>query len=411
MTMKKSALYSLLLFASVALISILALYSTTLEHAGVFDLIDETPIIFIVFGFIFFLIFWIADSAAGWVYKRYSVRPILLFQLIFSGIIIYVVQGLKIGEWYPFSQAAAFAKAIILVLPLLVLYRYLNKRYYINLPFRESELFRFMTILVGGVLFLWVSSEIAFLVDSTFLEGVVRKKNQWEPKFLFFGFLFALTLGNLLNNIRKKYQLLEQSERMLSETKLRANESKAALDALQASINPHFLYNALNSIAGLAKHDPEKTQRMAIALSSFYRFVTNKDQKHLSTVREEIEMTRHYLEVEKIRFGDRLQVEMQIENEVLDSMIPHFTLQPLVENAVKYGFSEDEVIVRLEISREGSDLVIRLFDRGKPFEDQLSTGYGLKSITEKLRLLFPDKHELALVNTPQKHVFLSIKQS
>lgn len=408
--MKKSVLYSIVLFFSTGTIASLALYATTAAPEGTFGFIDETPVIFIVFGLLFFLFLWVSEIIIDWFDGLLRTHTRLFFQLLFAVFVVLVLQDLKIKEWTPYSEAAGWVKAITFVFPLLLGFRYLNNRYLVNGSFHKEELIKFLYLLIAGVLLLWCSSEIAFLVDRWLLDGIERKHNQWEPKFILIGFLFALAIGNLLNNLRRRYGQLERSERLLTRTKHKADQSKAALDALQASINPHFLYNALNSIAGLAKHDPEKTERMALALSSFYQYVTNKDQKHLSTVSEEVQMVLHYLEVEKIRFGDRMRTRIHLEDEARDEQLPHFTLQPIIENAIKYGFHVDQVSMKLEIKMEGSKLVVRIFDQGKPFDEQMSTGYGLKSVMEKLKLLYPERHDLAFVNTPEKHVYLSIEK-
>jgi sensor histidine kinase YesM len=392
-------------------ISFLAVYSTRIENAGIFEFIDSTPVIFIVFGLIVLLALWVFDTIISLINRVFNVRSRFVFHLIFLAIAIVVFGSLKVRGWTPASELSGYIKVITVILPLFFLVRYLSQRYFQKRSFQDAELFKFVFIIIGGTILLFIGSEVAYLVDQAMLEDVIRKPNRWEPKFIFLGFLFAFALGNLLNNIRKHVQQLQRSEKTLDQTKANAQRSKAALDALQASINPHFLYNALNAIAGLAKKDAEKTEQMALSLSAFYRYVTNKDQNHITTVDEEIKMINNYLKIEKIRFGETFVVELHCEDDARECTLPHFILQPIVENAIKYGFDGHAVSVKIDISTKEDMLLIRVFDSGKPFDENMSTGYGLKSVTEKLRLLYPDQHQFSFMDEPDKHVLISINQN
>jgi hypothetical protein len=409
--MNKSVLYSWLLFIFIGVISFLAVYSTTVENAGIFEFIDSTPTIFIVFGLIVLLALWVFDTIISLINRVFNVRSRFVFHLIFIIIAIFVFGSLKVKGWTPASELSGYIKVITVIVPLFFLVRFLSQRYFQKRSFQDVELFKFVLIVVGGTILLFIGSEIAYQVDHAMLEDVFRKTNRWEPKFIFLGFLFAFALGNLLNNIRKHVQQLQRSEKMLDQTNVNAQRSKAALDALQASINPHFLYNALNAIAGLAKKDAEKTAQMALSLSVFYRYVTNKDQNHITTVDEEINMINNYLKIEKIRFGETLIVELHCADDARKCTLPHFILQPIVENAIKYGFDGKVVSVKIDISSKAGVLLIRVFDSGKPFDENMSTGYGLKSVTEKLRLLYPDQHQFSFMDEPDKHVLISINQN
>ncbi|MBC7892086.1 MAG: histidine kinase, partial [Sphingobacteriaceae bacterium] len=179
------------------------------------------------------------------------------------------------------------------------------------------------------------------------------------------------------------------------------------LDALQAKINPHFLYNALNSIASLVHLDPDKAEEMTLLLSKFFRYSTAAKSQYHDTVEHELELVSTYLDVEKVRFDERLSYTIELEDERLhEALIPRFLLQPLVENAIKHGISKraGEGKIRLVIGREGTQLLLRLHDNGPPFPETLQGGYGLQSIRDKLRLLGGEGARLELVNGPNKHV-------
>lgn len=179
---------------------------------------------------------------------------------------------------------------------------------------------------------------------------------------------------------------------------------------MQSSVNPHFLYNALNSITALIKEDPKRTEQMTLALAEFYKYNTNREEKPLSTIAEEIKMVKTYLDIEKIRFEERLQYNINIQEGIEHENIPHFLLQPLVENAIKYGYNKktDKVSVNIHIAKQNDSLSIKIFDKGEPFKETMAKGYGLKSVSKRLKLLYPDQHELSFVNSPEKHLAIQI---
>ena len=220
-----------------------------------------------------------------------------------------------------------------------------------------------------------------------------------------------IATANFLNNLRKHVQQLRFKEGLVKKSQQNALSSQSTLDALQARINPHFLYNSLNSIASLAQINPVKTEEMALALSDFYKHTTNRQDEHLSTLALEIKQLQTYLNIEKIRFGDRLQYQLDLTESALKAAIPRFLLQPLVENAIKYGF--DKISDKIEIKVQGalinSKLHLRIMDSGKPFSGEMNTGYGLRSIKKKLKLLYPNTHDIHFLNQPIKQVHIILE--
>jgi two-component system LytT family sensor kinase len=124
------------------------------------------------------------------------------------------------------------------------------------------------------------------------------------------------------------------------------------------------------------------------------------------TLAEELEILKSYLMIEKIRFGDRLQVILPDDDDIMDKILPSFTLQPVVENAIKYGYSTDENVIKIRITAETNDksLILRIYDSGPPFSDNMHSGYGLNSIAKKLKVLYPDRHTISFINEPEKCV-------
>ncbi|HKJ43932.1 MAG TPA: histidine kinase, partial [Sunxiuqinia sp.] len=134
------------------------------------------------------------------------------------------------------------------------------------------------------------------------------------------------------------YQSLK--EKIKKEAELKALIREAELSALKSQINPHFLFNSLNSVASLTISDPEKAQEMVINLSTFMRYSLQHDQDESVSLKDELENIKLYLSIEKVRFGKKLNPEFEIEEGCHDCQIPNMILQPLFENAIKYGVYE-----------------------------------------------------------------------
>ncbi len=201
-------------------------------------------------------------------------------------------------------------------------------------------------------------------------------------------------------------------EKELELTKLLALKTKAELDALHSKINPHFLYNALNSIADLSITDGKKGRRMTIALADLFRYSINYSNHNYSTVKDEVEMAEVYLQIEKIRFEDQLNYSIKIQDELHHYLVPRFILQPIVENAVKHGLKATGKIteIEVEISSSKDGLLLAVADNGPSFPAEISPGYGVKSIFDKLDLLFPSQYEVYFANEPRKQVTVIIKK-
>jgi sensor histidine kinase YesM len=229
---------------------------------------------------------------------------------------------------------------------------------------------------------------------------------------LLFSFYNAATAGLIYASV--SYVELERkrklNEKELEVTRLMALKTKAELDALHSKVNPHFLYNALNSIADLAITDGKKARKMTIALADLFRYSINYSQNNFSSVNDEVSMTEVYLQIEKIRFEDQLNYTVSVDPDAGHYLVPRFILQPLVENAVKHGLKATGLMTEIQLSvrLEGDALQISVADNGPAFPDELTPGYGVKSVYDKMDLLFPGLYEIRFINQPQKQVALTI---
>ncbi len=228
--------------------------------------------------------------------------------------------------------------------------------------------------------------------------------------------LFNFWTGSItgLVYITMSYVDLERQRKMnekeLELSRLQELKTKAELDALHSKINPHFLYNALNSIADLSITDGKKARKMTVALADLFRYSINYSDHNYSTIKEEVEMTEVYLQIEKIRFEDKLNYSISLANDVNHYLIPRFVLQPVVENAVKHGLKAtgNMTEIEIEVKNGNGGLQIIVADNGPAFPDELIPGYGVKSMYDKLDLLFPGNYEIHFSNEPRKKVSIHI---
>jgi sensor histidine kinase YesM len=180
----------------------------------------------------------------------------------------------------------------------------------------------------------------------------------------------------------------EAQERAL-ESSIRARE--AELSALKAQINPHFLYNSLNSISALTSIDPARARDMCVLLADFLRMTLGLGEKPVIPLREELELLEKYCAIEKVRFGDRLRVEKEIQEEAKACLLPPLLLQPLVENAVVHGIAQmaEGGSIRLSAVRDKGRVAVRVENTWDPeATSRQKNGVGLKNVQRRLEARF-----------------------
>ena len=195
----------------------------------------------------------------------------------------------------------------------------------------------------------------------------------------------------------------ENVARQIAETS-RLNEelSKAQLAALRRQMEPHFMYNALNSIAGLVRdHMNDAAVSMIVGLSEFLRRASEDSHRSQVALQEEVEYLQRYLDIQKVRFGERLRVKVDIPLELLGAQVPNLLLQPLVENAIKHGIAKRVAggTVQVNGSRDGSRLRLTVYNDapGSPVEEGTTqTGVGLRNLRTRLQILHGSESGLEL---------------
>ena len=182
---------------------------------------------------------------------------------------------------------------------------------------------------------------------------------------------------------------------------------EAELRALRAQINPHFLFNSLNSIAALITAEPEAAEEMIIRLAKIFRHVLTYHDRPFSSVNEEISFLQTYLEIEKVRFGDRLQVNFEIEPSISQLSIPTFILQPLVENSLKHGLGpkvgENLLTIRARQLTDHIELTVEDNGVGAKVNSSggNSTGLGLRNVEERLQTVYRGDAQFSFESVPR----------
>jgi two-component system LytT family sensor kinase len=209
--------------------------------------------------------------------------------------------------------------------------------------------------------------------------------------------IFAITLPlKIWNNARNETKLVEQEQLLM----------QARLAALSSQINPHFLFNTLNSVSSLIRTNPDQARAMVYRLSNILRRLLRKHE-NLSPLRDELSFIDDYLAIEMVRFGDKLCFEKEVSPETLDLLVPSMLLQPLVENSIRHGLSGklEGGVIRLRCKAEGGRIRLTVEDDGvgippSKLATLLEQGIGISNVNERLKVLFGNDYRLHIDSKP-----------
>ncbi len=267
-----------------------------------------------------------------------------------------------------------------------------NMRYY--LP--QQERYWYVLIISLAMSGVWIVAtrlclHLIFAADFTYLAVLSRS----IPFRFAIGFLMVSCMAMMSLSWYTQQEQKEANARQASALQL-AKDSE--LYKLRQQLQPHFLFNSLNSISALTGSQPDKARHMIQQLSDFLRGTLKKDELAWISYEEELQYLNLYLEIEKVRFGYRLQTEVVSDNAALHMKLPALLLQPIVENAIKFGLYDTlgEVVIRIEASALAERLEIRVTN---PFDPETArplygTGFGLSSVQRRLFLLFAQNNLL-----------------
>jgi two-component system LytT family sensor kinase len=244
-------------------------------------------------------------------------------------------------------------------------------------------------------------------------------KNSWQPEHVMDyvsgvmgSFYILLCWSGLYFGIKYYQQLQDQTEQTLKAT---SAAHQAQLKMLRYQLNPHFLFNTLNAISTLILDGANETANKAVSrLSDFLRYTLDNDPMSRVTLGSELVALDLYLEIEKVRFGDRLVIEKKIEAKAQAALVPSLILQPLIENAIKYAItpSEEGGTLRISARVQRNTLVLQLADTGPGLgngnNNQISSGVGLRNTRERLQQLYGDNQAFTLAPTEPSGLTVTI---
>ena len=241
---------------------------------------------------------------------------------------------------------------------------------------------------------------LRIFVGSELLPGTLfylSSNNAWVMLAIYISTLACLGIPlKIWNNIRLEQKLRDREVLVV----------QARLKALSSQINPHFLFNTLNSVASAIRTDPEVARGLIRKLSSILRKLT-QEQESFIPLREELEFIDSYLDIESVRFGSgKLVVQKEVEREALETFVPSMIVQPLVENAVKHGISKrlegGRIIIRAHSDNDRTIIEIEDNGTGLPHESQEEPGLGigLTNVNERLQVIYGEKCQLRLTRIP-----------
>ena len=296
-------------------------------------------------------------------------------------------------------------EATLFALPLAILYGFIGLGSFWICRAAPLELSRLLRVL-GTQLVAAVVSAISWLVASQGwalvldrygpLPGLAEKQAEAAPLLLGLGVVLYL-LAAALHYLLGAFEASQEAERRALELEITSRE--AELRTLRAQIHPHFLFNSLNSINALIASRPEEARRLCVRLGDFLRRSLTLGSREQIPVSEELDLAENLLSIEKVRFGDRLSVEIQVSEGVRACAVPPLVLQPLVENAVTHGIAQmlDGGTVRIEAVRRGETLVITVENPRDPDSpDRKGAGIGLRNVRRRLAALYGEEADMTV---------------
>jgi two-component system, LytTR family, sensor kinase len=383
-----------------------------------------------------YLVLWIGIPLALGVWIRFSARSFVAGDLSFETTVLLAIIGGRLtgvlggvllalpalwhGEWatLPFNVLCGFVAGqlrnfapnredIWSFSPFvdLSIYRWIRRNLPRPHPFEWQTMF-FVTIVALRFMYTELSR---FLPHATF--SLMESPTWWVE-----GLIYATSVTvigtelKIWNSIRIQIKLEEQ-ERLLLHSRM---------EALQNQINPHFLFNTLNSVSSLVRFDPDTARQLIIKLANILRRLLNSSDAFVP-LREELEFIDNYLDIEVVRFGqDKLRVVKEIEIPSLDTMVPSMLLQPLVENSIKHGLSSkiDGGSIYLRSRLSDSHLIIEVEDDGigmgaanlleRP-AGLGGTGIGMANVAERLKVLYGDSARMTIDSPEGKGTLVRLR--
>lgn len=211
-------------------------------------------------------------------------------------------------------------------------------------------------------------------------------------------FIFSIVV--IVHQLVVYYRNYQQKQ--IKATQLENELQRSRVDMLQMQMQPHFLFNALNSISALTFEDAVKTRQMLIKLSDFLRYTTKYSERQLVQLTDELSHIDQYLALEHLRFGERLVYKKEVSKEAYERFLPCLVLQPIIENSIKHGVNQsiEPVVIHLKAMIKLDKLFIEITNTKKGDSTRKGTGTGLKNLSNRLKILYSDRSKLIVENAP-----------
>jgi two-component system, LytTR family, sensor kinase len=304
-----------------------------------------------------------------------------------SALIAWLIQVLLIhryGMSWSYSMTDALITTSVLALAAFIIY----KTYRFYSPGSTHFIFRLAYIIGLSILSVWVSASLlqaVFTGQPLALEFVAHSLPVRAVAIL----EMIMMIGAI---IWVRHLFMEREENKQRKIEAESLLREAELTRLRQQLQPHFLFNSLNSISALAGSEPERARTMIQNLSEFLRGTLHQDEQKLVTLTDELKHLQLYLEIEKVRFGHRLRAEIEVESGAESGTLPSLILQPVAENAVKHGIYNTlgDITIRITAKKIKGELVVEIINPIDSTERRLSngTGFGLSSIRRRLNLIY-----------------------
>ncbi len=278
----------------------------------------------------------------------------------------------------------------------------------------EKSWWKLASLIILFMLGGWIGSFMAIGAIDLLLEPNLQITS--FKNLVFGNTFFAITFGVAVFGYFLLRRKLEQTaahlaEKEITEQKLLRLKAKAELEALRAKVNPHFLFNTLNSIASLIPVDPVKAEEMVQKLSHLFRHTLDASNHEMMTLSRELALIREYLEIEKVRLGERLSFNIEMDERLADVPIPGLLLQPLVENSIKHGIAPAKSggNLRIQCREQSGRCRIEIADTGKGFNRlEVEEGFGLSGVSDRLALHYGDDYEFRITTSPGVRILLDL---
>ncbi len=323
---------------------------------------------------------------------------------------IWLMIGCLLASLLVLTNTSTWTNALFFSIPVTLIFGSISaSAYYVarSLPMKKRRffvvtgIFSGTALIYGGawivVCYLW--NKFSLILEESW--AGINLTPHLASLLLICGTLLYL-LSILVYDVLLALDNIRQAERRETESQVQARE--AELQVLRTQINPHFLFNSLNSISALTAIDPAGAREMTIELAQFFRQTLALSEKQKITLSDEIALCNHFLAIEKIRFGKKLNVSMDIDPEAESCLLPPMLLQPLLENAIKHGIRDlvDGGTIKLSSKTRDAWLFVAI---DNPVDMQPSqtqgTGTGLKNLQARLRSLYGDQSRVGWHITEQ----------